>query len=96
MTPEEVARARRWNERVRLLVSFFNLTSVGVFGLAIIAPMTDSANPLVYYWSSGGAEKVNLSEHFSLSDIIAWEAALGVVVLHVFAHILIGLTEAEE
>ena len=32
-------RAMRWNERIRVSVRFFNITSIAMFGLAVIQPI---------------------------------------------------------
>jgi hypothetical protein len=93
---KDAASAKRWNEHVRLFVTFFNLTSIGVFGLGIVAPMTDRGNPLFYYWSAGVEEKLSLSQDFAINDVISWQAVVAVIGLHIFAHVLIGLTEPEE
>ena len=96
MTPEETNKNRQWNERVRLLVNFFNLIAVGTFGVGVAAPLTDKSNPLYDQWALIGPDKLNIFKDFSLTDVISWQFVIAVIGLHISAHILIGLLEPEE
>ncbi|MEM6943119.1 MAG: hypothetical protein AAF416_02570 [Pseudomonadota bacterium] len=87
--------AKRWNERLRLVITHFNITSVGAFGLAVTAPILEARR-------SGEAglgvmfDELTLSADLSVADVVAWDVATAALALHVFAHILVGLTEPED
>ena len=90
-------RAKRWNERLRLVIAFLNITSVGAFGLAITAPVlerlrfiraVEGGDPLF--------EKFSFVQDLSVTNVIEWRVATAALVLHVFAHILVTFTEPEE
>lgn len=92
--PNEKLQAKIWNERLKLVISFLHITSVGMFGLAVTAPILETLR-VSQNGGEGGASALALPE-FSISDVIAWEAAAGAWVIQVFAHILVGLMELEE
>ncbi len=95
MTSRSAMRAKRWNERLRLVITAFNLTAVGTFGLAVTAPLLKKGG-LVFARSDGASlPELKLFEGFSPLDLVAWDAAGAALLLHVFAHILVGLTESE-
>ena len=82
-------QAKRWNEHIRLTATFLNVTSIGVFGLAVTAPL------LRRLGTSG--ELLN-SQQLATSEIgsLSWEAAAFALLLHLGAHILVGLTVEED
>lgn len=92
-------RAKRWNERLRLVITFFNITSIGAFGLSVIAPILEfmkNRNGMVFNEKFAFWGKLEGMKEISYLDVIAWEAAGAALAMHVFSHILVGLTEPEE
>ena len=82
-------RAKRWNERLRLSITFLNVTSIGVFGLAVTAPWLRSIGK-----ADGGPAIVLVDA--GQGSLISWEAAGLALLLHLIAHILVGLTVEED
>lgn len=99
MDAQQKLRAKRWNERIRLSVTFFNITSIGMFGLSVIQPILQFRSVARAADGPGGDKFLSLlkiGEDFSVTDLIEWEAAGAALAMHIFAHILVGVTESEE
>lgn len=95
----EKMRAKRWNERVRLVITFLNVTAIGAFGLAVTGPIVTQLNLRGGTENTAGGARfseVTLSSEFSLSQVVAWDIALAALVVHAFAHILVTFIEPEE
>ncbi|MEQ9124195.1 MAG: hypothetical protein RIM80_16720 [Alphaproteobacteria bacterium] len=95
MPAPENLKAKRWNERLRLVITALNLTAVGTFGLAVTAPLLRSSGPILNGRSAITALESKLPGEFSPLDVVAWDAALAALAMHIFAHILVGLIEPE-
>ncbi len=92
-------RAKRRNERIRLVVNFLNVTAIGTFGLAVTAPIVGqlSFKKLAAGPEIGGKLTIfTQNQDASLSDVVLWDVAVGALAAHVCAHLLTVLLEPED
>jgi hypothetical protein len=93
----EKLRAKRWNAQLRLVIEFFNVTAIGAFGLAVIAPilaLLQARTQRIGEAESGDAWFTTMS--YEWHEVVIWPAVAVALFFHLFAHILIQLTEPEE
>lgn len=96
---QEQIRAKKWNERVRLIITFLNVTAIGSFGLAVTAPIVSHLalrRPATAKDSPPPWGELKLGGDFTLLDVVLWDMAAVAIALHVFAHMLVSLIERED
>lgn len=95
MTLDEIVRAKKWNEHIRLVVAFANSSSVAMLVLAITKPLTEPDNPLSDLLSSSVNDKLRAFEQVTPTDV-SWLMFAGIGAIQVCAHLLIRMTISEE
>jgi multisubunit Na+/H+ antiporter MnhB subunit len=96
---QEKLSAKRWNERIRLIITFMNVTAIGTFGLAVTAPILRSLggpSGSVFERKVLGINSEANVHNVALFDVIAWEMASAALFLHILAHVLVSLIERED
>jgi hypothetical protein len=87
--------AKRWNEGVRLVSTFLNASSIGAFGLSVLAPMKD-ANRFSPVGDAVIPSKLGMDEPFSITDGVVWPLLALALIMHFFAHIVVAFMEEED
>ena len=82
-TRDSRLRAMRWNERIRLVIGVFNRSAVAVLGAAAVGSAFQQPG------AAGGSASVALAG----IPLTSLGCAL---VLHLLAHVLVGLIEPED
>jgi hypothetical protein len=95
MHDDDRLTSKRWNERVRLFITFVNVTAIGAFGLSVTAPILEAINGTTTVGQMLQAAQASQGG-VSIWSVIAWDIALAALVLHVLAHLMVGLIESEE
>lgn len=79
--------AKRWNERLRLIMAALNATAIGTFGLGVVAPIVAA---LTAPDQAGGLDDL------PFFGGVVWPAVLVALFLHVCAHIIVSYLEPEK
>jgi len=92
--------AKRWNERLKLVMTALNTTAIGLLGLSVIAPMLAR---LAAYNASPPLDRLDeklrtlgIEQSFSITDGVVWQAALAALFLHLLAHIVVSFMDKED
>lgn len=88
-------RAKRWNERLRLIMAALNATAVGTFGLGAVAPVIAKMATMAPT-AAGENAAASALEGLSFAKDVIWPAILAAVVLHLCALKLVSYIEPEE